>query len=507
MNKIVNYIIILSLLLAVSCNLEKKPFGAMDSESSISNVNDVRSLVNNVYINIRSLYSGGSISNMEISADAFHATRGYGNRGGVMYRWSWDASSDAIESTWARSYAIISTSYFIIEGIEKMNRAGFTEENNKQIEEYKGTCHFAIALAYFTLAERYCSGYDANTADNPGVCLIDKYYPTSISGHYPARASLKATYDRINMHMIHAESLLKDVEGVKDSEFITSDAVTALKARIALIAGDWETAITCAESLITGGKYPLISNENSFKNMWISDNGNESIVQLDATKTPASLPNANGTYYVGYDAVNKIYSPDYIPAKWIIDLYDQMKDIRFKAYFQEQELIYPSENIKAKAYICTKFPGNPNLYSGNSNYVNKVKLFRIAEQYLILAEAYAMRGGSDAIASTYLNQLKVKRIKGYDDSRVYTGEVLQEEIKNERVRELFAEGYRFLDIKRKKADLKRTEAQNKNLVFQPNSESTELLEKAAGDFRFLFPIPQAELDSNPQIKNQQNPGY
>ena len=29
----------------------------------------------------------------------------------------------------------------------------------------------------------------------------------------------------------------------------------------------------------------------------------------------------------------------------------------------------------------------------------------------------------------------------------------------------------------------------------------------AGDYRFPWPIPKTELDSNPNIKGQQNPGY
>lgn len=29
----------------------------------------------------------------------------------------------------------------------------------------------------------------------------------------------------------------------------------------------------------------------------------------------------------------------------------------------------------------------------------------------------------------------------------------------------------------------------------------------ADDYRFVWPIPKDEIDSNPQLKNQQNPGY
>ena len=53
----------------------------------------------------------------------------------------------------------------------------------------------------------------------------------------------------------------------------------------------------------------------------------------------------------------------------------------------------------------------------------------------------------------------------------------------------------------------RSEAQDKNLVIDAGSTYTELLSRDASDPFFVWPIPQAEIDSNPQIRSQQNPGY
>jgi len=33
------------------------------------------------------------------------------------------------------------------------------------------------------------------------------------------------------------------------------------------------------------------------------------------------------------------------------------------------------------------------------------------------------------------------------------------------------------------------------------------IEKEATDNRWVWPIPKDEMDSNPQLKGQQNPGY
>ena len=68
---------------------------------------------------------------------------------------------------------------------------------------------------------------------------------------------------------------------------------------------------------------------------------------------------------------------------------------------------------------------------------------------MIAAEAYARRGqaGDDAKACAHLNDLRASRIPEYAD-KTYAGETLLEEVKKERVRELFGEGFRYTDLKR-----------------------------------------------------------
>ena len=46
-----------------------------------------------------------------------------------------------------------------------------------------------------------------------------------------------------------------------------------------------------------------------------------------------------------------------------------------------------------------------------------------------------------------------------------------------------------------------------DIITGAGSELTELMNCSASNFRWLWPIPQAEIDSNPQISEQQNPGY
>jgi hypothetical protein len=193
-----------------------------------------------------------------------------------------------------------------------------------------------------------------------------------------------------------------------------------------------------------------------------------------------------------------------MPEQWIIDEFTS-DDIRFQTWFKKTPVVFGTLN--SNLYIFTKFPGNPELMPGEtiSTYLNKVKPFRIAEQYLIAAEAYAASG--DAVnANKYLNALRKKRLESHSE-RNYSGEELMTQIKKERVKELFGEGFRLKDLKRWNKGFARSAAQDDQIINNAGSTLTEFLSKSADDPFFLWPIPQSEIDSNPQIRGQQNPGY
>jgi susD family len=112
-----------------------------------------------------------------------------------------------------------------------------------------------------------------------------------------------------------------------------------------------------------------------------------------------------------------------------------------------------------------------------------------------------VKKGNDA-----LNALKKARIEGWTDA-TYDQEALLNEIMNERERELVGEGYRLMDLKRWGKGVKRGKPQSKGLVLFPGQASTDGLDKLMDDQRMLWPIPKTEMDANPQLAGQQNPGY
>jgi hypothetical protein len=141
----------------------------------------------------------------------------------------------------------------------------------------------------------------------------------------------------------------------------------------------------------------------------------------------------------------------------------------------------------------SKYAGG-NYGSGTEN-VADVKVFRTGEMYLIRAEAKAEMNDLGGAAAD-LNALRAARISGYTDETFATKELMIDAILLERFRELAYEGHRFWDLKRRNRAVVRLAED------APNATAVTL---PAGNFRFLLPIPQREIEANPQL--EQNPGY
>ena len=127
---------------------------------------------------------------------------------------------------------------------------------------------------------------------------------------------------------------------------------------------------------------------------------------------------------------------------------------------------------------------------------------RYAEVLLIFAEAHLMNAGYDVEVCSALNQLRER----CGMPNVPTDLSKQEAIdflRNERRIELAGEGHRFNDVRRYGS-----EYCNKYLNGPLTSiDGTVLLTMKWSDRLMLMPIPTGAIDVNPQLKDDQNPGY
>lgn len=501
MKKILFSLCTLAMMLVSACNLDLKPTSSISTDEALRSMDDAQKLRRDLYITMRnSLTSGAPVYLMELMSDSFHGSITYGNRNGEYYKWEMRSTFGNVESIWESAYYLVMLANFLEEGIPAL-QAEATASEKAQYDVILGESAFSKAYAMFILTELFCKNYSSSASSDYGVMLSDKTFATpSEQATYVGRSTLAETYEYIERNLAKAEQLLGSVVGTVGSIYLTADAVKAMEARVALTKGDYAKAASLAAALCDGGRYPLLSSQDEFNALWTNDSGKECITQFWSS----ILSNANTNDYGYIQYTGGLYAPNYIPEKWIVESYDK-NDLRFTTWFHRTQVNLG--NFSGTVYLCFKFPGNPELMSstGASTYTHKIKPFRIAEQYLIAAEAYAQSGQAEQ-ACTYLNRLRASRIPGYAD-RHYTGDELMAQVKLERARELYGEGFRFKDLKRWNQGFARSEAQDKNLVIDAGSTYTELMSRDASDPFFVWPIPQAEIDSNPQIRSQQNAGY
>lgn len=504
------FISLIAIAVLVSCDMNKQPYSSISPDNALSSMLDASKLRNFIYANFRDLTSGGYVYSGEIQADFFNASLEYGNNGGDLHRWNFSNNLGTALSFWSSAYSVSANDNFFIEKINSYMAAQrkdgtLSSEDSTTLMRYKGEAFFSRAYAYFFLAQYVCKDYDPATAANEyGLPIVLTYNPTSDETKYPARESLQATFERINADLDSAE-LYIDTEAAGDGEiYFTKDVVAAFRARVALYMDDYKAAIEYAKPLVDmsrdGSRYALLTDTASFNDLWLNDSGDECIMQVFASYN--ELPSSSSYNYVAYSVAQRLYKPYYIPTKNVIDLYSA-DDIRFLSWFINVPVTYTG--VSAPVYLCNKYPGNPDFWVGETNYCNSPKPFRIAEQYLILAEAYD-KDGNESEAASVLNALKSARIPSHRETQ-YSGETLELEIKNERIRELFAEGFRLPDLKRYHEGFSRGEAQNNTVIFLPGGSDTEALSVDADNYRFTWPIPYEEIITNPQIASQQNAGY
>ena len=509
-------VVLLGLVILPSCDMNKLPYSSIPS--IVTSVSDAEGLRVAMYSRMKGLTAGASMLYPDYQGDMFAVSVDYGNFYADFYRWQMNAGSSSAGDLWRALYSYISNANFLIEGIDILKENGtFTDAEINKLNLIYGEAHFYRALYYQKLAQSFCQDYEATTATqaHTGVMMVTK--PFHSPNDFLPRGTLQELMDLILADLSIAESNI-NVEGKANSYYITSDIVKAFQARIALYMKDYTRAASLATSIINSGRYELTLDRETFKGMWTMDDGVDgTTAAFDGKVYPKSskellwviqVTDLNdsdqqpGRYFAAFrDGENLL--PQFLPNMTLLDSYDQDKDIRFDAFFAKKTL--KIENIgEEDLYFFWKYPGNPKLQNASySLYKHKGRPFRLAELYLIAAEAYYYANNT-AESNNMLNALRLKRIEDWENT-TYGGVGLLTEIQLERTRELCGEGFRLWDLRRWKQGFTRGATQADYMFMFGDGYSNHTVQ--AGDYRFIWPIPKTETDQNIQLRDQQNPGY
>ena len=481
MKKIHILIFAIAMLFSTSC-LEKYPNNALLESDSMQTISDAEQTINGIYAGFKSsaLYSGYLTLVPDLQSDLALAVDGYTNSYGNIWSWSILPNDTYITSIYAQLYTIIGRCNFFLEKAPQVERNLRNDADLDAMELYKGEAYFARALCYSELIRLYCNAYDPAKADSElGVVLKTSW---SERTNQP-RASIKEAYGLVLADLKQDEECIT-TEGDNET-YLTKGSINAIYARVYLYMQDWDNAITYSTNVINDSTYTLAnastqytSSDTYFTYMWNYDSAFEIIWKIGFTTT--SYGGALGTTFLNYNYV--AYYPDYIASQWVLDSYDY-NDLRYNAYFTSVQTGYPH---RLSYPLLTKYLGNQTFIAQNILGVNMPKPFRMAEQYLIRAEAYGNKGNYSA-AGADLSTLRAARYSSGGSVALNSANWLSY-IKSERVKELYMEGFRLSDLKRWGDGFERKAQSN---TISPGNK----LNISASDPLFTWPIPQHELES------------
>ncbi len=485
-NGMIKVAAVIAVALSMTSCLEKLPGGYILEEDAMQTLSDAEQTLTGIYTAYMSgaLYSGYLTLCPDIQADLVYAVQGNTNQYGTHWLWDIRSTNSEIESVYAALYRVIGRCNFYLDQVDKLRSSMTDDEDIKYLDFYTGEVYCARALAYSELLKCYCKAYDPATAENElGVVLADTYF-----GQKPAtRASLKDSYDFVISDLKKAQELLDEENDGFDAPYFTKAAAHAIHARTALYMQDWDSAIEHSTVLIDSDAFALASargyvssTQTYLDYLWTNDSSYENIWRIGYTTT--SYGGAQGSVFLNFTTDFYYYYPDYVPAQWVLDLYGA-GDARYNAYFANLQTGYPHQLVWP---LLVKYYGNEALMQNLIYHVNMPKPLRLAEQYLIRAEAYCQKGAF-AQASADLSALRESRYTSGGTISVNAGNWL-ETISDERVRELYMEGFRLHDLKRWGKGFERTPQS------QTQSEGSSL-KIEAGNPLFVWPIPNHEIVS------------
>lgn len=403
---------------------------------------------------------------------------------------------DASLNPWLIYYNMILNANGILSQIDKPDLKGNNDLKNRIKGEalaYRAWCHFQLVQLY---GKRYQNG--ANN-DQLGVIIRD-----SVSRSEKPRATVEEVYRFINNDLDQAITLLK-TSSLSAKNRINYLTALGIKSRVSLVQQNWDAASKFATEAIALAKERNIVLQSKEGLLSGFNDWNKNTEWIWAYKQAPDQSKYYGHFnaYMSWNFNSSNIRAN--PKLMNKELYESMSSTDIRRMWWDPGTMNgdewePSEsfeknfprpkNYGRKAYSTFKFTAQDYGNSGGD-----ILLMRLAELYYIAAEAYA-HAGQNENAQNLLNEIMITRDPGYVKS-TQTGDALLEEIwKNRRI-DLWGEGFRFTDLKRLNQPLNRTVVSN-----TPTNVSRKM-EVPADSKEWQFLIPKKEMDSNPNMKQNE----
>jgi hypothetical protein len=431
------------LLLSVSCKkyLEEVPNNALPTETSITDASTARAAIIGTYDRLQGYYASSYPTLGTITTDnvIFNGT--------LSEYLQLDQNAIPTDnvitvSAYQGIYRTINSANSVISALPALADPLLTAaEKNKIL----GEAYFLRAISYFDLARGW-GGVQLQlkpTADLNGLKGIK-------------RSTLEQTYDQVLADLVQAEQLLPEDATTRNRA--QKSAARALRARLHLYRKQWADAESYATQVISNSKYSLVKPYKTF--FTAPFQSAESVLEL------AYSVNDRNSYW-------NLWYPSSSGGQFTLKPADAL------VAKLNNPAIGGSRNTLIAGTGATVYGV---LYNTTATSTDPSYLIRIAELYLIRAEARAQQNKlADAAADLNL----VRARADVAATTASTQLALIQAIEDENGIEFAFEAHRWFDLVRTERAGAVLGITNRNF--------------------WLFPIPYSDIQSDPDVT--QNPGY
>lgn len=416
---------------------------------------------------------------------------GGSNRASFYYDMNYQTASEFSSSNvaWKSPYIVIGRANRIIAAAEG-GALSDAAEAKATIDQYAAEAKVLRALAHFDLVRIYGKPYTEDQGASLGVPLVTGVLESNAK---PARSTVAEVYTQVVKDLteaISSNALATETE----PGYVSVWGAKAILSRVYLNMGDYANALSVAEDIIKNYSGAALWTRDQYFKAWDASTPNESefLFRLNV----AGSTDNNDLNGIGNLQQRDGYKEMVATKKFVDMLTSDPKDVR-------NDMFLPAKAEKEVAVYGTNkvFLNKLRGQGGNLRNVTIVPIIRLSEVYLTAAEC-AFRNNDKTKAVEYLNDL-VKNRTTTVASLATVDNITLDRILIERRKELIGEGQRYFDALRNNETITRYTSEADKGWHKTLSKEAQSFNRDY--FKAIAAIPQAEINANPNIK--QNTGY
>lgn len=515
------HLLFISLIICFSCSddfITKNPPSNLNADGFYKTETDMNQAVLSIYANLSSLYNQTYIRLGEIRSDNTTYSWLSGNpaneKGIDEFASPLLPENSFLANCWDNSYKTILRCNIVIGRIDQIEF-----KNDKVKLQYEAEAHFLRALMYFYL-NRVFGGYALN-GELLGVVKVDREI-TQDEAYEMGRVPLKEVYNLIIEDLQFAENNLPEKYNSSDIGRVTKGGATALLGKVYMTMAGYplnlgedyyKLAINQFKTIVGNSQYALVA---SYKDLFEVSNKNTSESLFEIQYKKGTQGGATGSPW------NNNFAPRFSdkevvligdkggensPTQNMSDAYE-VGDPRKFVSMRDGWINAKTGSWENDKYVCKYYDVSS---SGSDNDNNWIEL-RLADVYLLYAEALVRTNGDKQTAINYVNLIRERArntpgdpsitpssdlLRNYTLSDFSTNNDLLLAIEKERRVELAFENHRWFDLVRTGRAKDVMIAEQKYDGYPDFSWVDDALS---------YPIPMTVMQSNPG-KIIQNKGY